>query len=212
MNNLIGQKFGKMLVVKGAPRGKASKARYICECECGRTKTCFATNLLRGLTTSCGCSRKKYEGSHPTSEHGAWSNMIQRCTNQKSGEYKNYGARGIKVCDRWLNSFIDFLNDMGRKPNPKLTLERINNNGNYEPENCKWATQSEQNYNKRQHKLTLEIATEILKLRKSGKLAKEIAEQFGIHSTLVYLIEHGKSWPHAQMALLKEQYSNENST
>jgi hypothetical protein len=84
-----------------------------------------------------------------SSEYKAWHNMKQRCYNKNNPGYKDYGERGIKVCERWYNSFRNFLKDMGRKPSPELSLERINNDGNYEPDNCRWATQSEQLYNRR---------------------------------------------------------------
>ena len=86
-------------------------------------------------------------------EYRAWSNMKQRCYNLNIRSYKDYGARGIKVCDRWLNSFANFLEDMGLKPDPRLTLERVNNDGNYEPGNCKWATAKEQIDNQRKRRI-----------------------------------------------------------
>jgi len=202
MNSLIGNRFGKWTVIFEWTISKQGKARYFCLCECNRSNVVFASNLIRNLSKSCGCEKpimRKYGGLRRMykAEHSAWYNMITRCTKQHSPEYKNYGARGIKVCERWLVSFPNFLADMGPKPSADLTLDRIDNNGNYESENCRWATKSEQSFNKRQHKLTLDDAIEIVNLRKQKMNVKQIAERFNIHSTMVYLIEHGKAWPKA---------------
>jgi len=89
---------------------------------------------------------------YPSTEYLAWVSMKTRCLNKKTAQYKNYGGRGIKICKQWRNSFENFLADMGRKPTPKLSLDRIDNNGNYEPTNCRWATQSQQMLNTRRSK------------------------------------------------------------
>lgn len=91
-------------------------------------------------------------GGHGTQEYQAWLNMRKRCLDPSHIGYKNYGARGISICERWLASYADFLADMGPKPQPRLTLERMENNGNYEPSNCKWATRKEQRANQRKLK------------------------------------------------------------
>lgn len=121
------------------------------------------TNLkLNKIKRHCGCKPKKVyipkpKIDRPTPKYKhpmyyTWDNMIARCTRPSSPKYVNYGARGIKVCDRWMQSFNDFINDMGAKPTPLHSIERINNDGNYEPSNCKWATQKEQQNNKRPRK------------------------------------------------------------
>ena len=92
--------------------------------------------------------RESHGLSH-SSEYSTWNSMIQRCNNKKSKEYKNYGGRGISVCDKWLNSFSCFYNDMGRKPSKDYSIDRINNEGNYEPKNCRWATWTQQTNNTR---------------------------------------------------------------
>lgn len=154
---MIGQTFGKLTVVelsteKFNRRGK----RYICSCECGNTTTVRADFLKTGNTRSCGCMLSKFipvrgkekHGLTRSKEYGVYNGMKSRCYNPNHKAYTNYGGRGIKVCDRWLNSFVAFYEDMGDKPDG-LTLDRIDNDGDYGPDNCKWSTYSEQNINRR---------------------------------------------------------------
>ena len=149
----VGQKFNRLLVVE-RDDSKTKRTYWICKCDCGETISVAACDVASGHTKSCGCfnqeSRVKNNTKHGynrTPTYVSWSNMIARCSNPKRLEYKNYGGRGISVCDRWL-SFENFVLDMGEKPNLR-TLDRINNDGNYEPSNCRWATASEQRRNQR---------------------------------------------------------------
>lgn len=126
-----------------------------CICECGNTKIVQSSNLRSGSVSSCGCRLKEIDRRRFThrmsksSEYKSWESMKARCNNPKSTKYSHYGARGIKICDRWNSSFENFLEDMGSKPTCKHSIDRIDPEGNYEPGNCRWSTNKEQSLNKR---------------------------------------------------------------
>lgn len=141
----VGQKFDRLIVLKDKLNGVAH-----CKCECGKKRDFRKIDLLRGATRSCGCwsvDRSWKHGLDGTPTHFCWAGMLSRCRNEKNHAFKHYGGRGILVCDRW-HDFRNFLADMGEKPDG-MSIDRINNNGNYEPSNCRWATSSQQNRNKR---------------------------------------------------------------
>lgn len=164
----IGKKFGRLTVIGEAEPGIDKRGwkhgRSVVRCECGTEKTICNAKLRNVWTVSCGClSREKAaercrsrttHGWTKTIEHRTWLSMNSRCTNINVPEYAHYGGRGIKVCERWKNSFEAFLEDMGPRPSNKHSIDRFpNNDGNYEPGNCRWATRQEQDNNKRTNRL-----------------------------------------------------------
>jgi hypothetical protein len=126
---------------------------YLCQCKCGFSKKCTISAILNGRSKSCGCRKKTCvvltgKNSDDVPEYNVWMHMKKRCSGKsKNKRDQSYVKRGIKVCERWQKSFAAFYEDMGPRPSPKHSLDRINNDGNYEPENCRWATMKEQGNN-----------------------------------------------------------------
>lgn len=161
MNRFIdetGHRYGRLTAVQLVKCGPRLRVFWMCQCTCGKTCVVNATQLRLGRTQSCGCLRDEKTRSRSTThgeslpwrrsrEYQSWVDMKKRCSCSHRAEWKNYGGRGIQVCERWQR-FENFLADMGRCP-PGLTLDRINNDGGYEPGNCRWTTRTEQNVNRR---------------------------------------------------------------
>lgn len=168
--DLTGSRFNRLLVLSRHAReitrnGKINhRTYYKCVCDCGREKMVRSDILLSGKTQSCGCFHRDditTHGMSHTPEHRAWSSIKSRCYNPIVKNYPDYGGRGIKMCARWLNSFENFLADMGRRPSDLHSVDRRDNNKGYDKKNCKWSTGKEQQNNKRNTSyLTFEGKTE----------------------------------------------------
>lgn len=159
----IGQIFGRWTVISFSRHyfpGSHPRTSCTVKCQCGTVRTILAMGLLKGTSKSCGCLQKELAASkkrkHDLSyspEYAIWKAMKSRCYRVKDCHFKNYGARGIYVCDRWKNSFENFYADMGLRPSPEHSIDRKNNDQPYSPENCRWATEEQQNNNKRTSRL-----------------------------------------------------------
>ena len=162
-HNLAGRRIGRLVVLGPVERRYYENGRsiviWLCRCDCGSEVSVQATHLMKGTTASCGCLKRD---TKPNLKHGhssvrygrateytAWLHMKDRCANTKRKDYHRYGGRGVTVCDRWLNSYENFLADMGRRPPDKHSLDRYpDNDGNYEPSNCRWGTSEQQGNNR----------------------------------------------------------------
>ena len=161
--DLTGKLFGRWRVIQEAsPRVQPSGRRqtmWQCLCECGSVKDVAANSLSKGVSRSCGClnadlasQRVETHGLSKTSEYKTWQNIKSRCYEPKSRGFENYGGRGIEVCDRWLESFENFHEDMGNKPSKGHSIERVDVNGNYCADNCLWIEKGRQSRNQRKKK------------------------------------------------------------
>lgn len=160
--NLIGQQFGRLVVIGPSERRgpKGHRIYWPCRCDCGIEKYVSQGSLRNGNTRSCGCLRREVvgqrhtkHGMYGTLEYHSWQAMKRRCHAPKVDSYKYYGERGISICTRWRNSFQNFYDDMGPIPGPTYSIERIDNDGNYAPGNCRWATTKEQGRNMRTNRM-----------------------------------------------------------
>lgn len=196
-----GQRYGRLVVLAELPdRTKDRQRRWQCQCDCGATTVAIGPNMVKGNTSSCGCihregllARNTTHGQSKTKQHTpeytTWCNMRARCENPKSMYYANYGGRGIAVCERW-QAFEHFFADMGPRPSPKHSIDRINNDLGYEPGNVRWATRTEQNRNRR----------DIVPIEHNGRsmLMVDWAREAGIrHQTLKSRLAHGWSFERA---------------
>lgn len=184
---LFDRTYGLLTVIAYAGRRsyrvKKKEQQWLCRCQCGKYSVVTIGNLRDGNTRSCGCTKIKHRhtaGPKKSSEYRAYLSMKDRCCRPENHAYSQYGGRGICVCDRWLDSFQNFIADMGPKPDPSYSLDRKENNGNYEPGNCRWATRTEQARNTRRSQ-NLTLGAETLSLtawsKKSGLDKKTITKR-----------------------------------
>lgn len=190
--DLTGQKFGRLTVIKRAknrtrPSG-GTVVRWACQCDCGRIVVVDSYALRSGHTQSCGCRKidillthSKKHGLSGSFGYRTWDTMIQRCTNPNHKHFLSYGGRGITVCDKWRNSFQSFFDDISKLPHfgeYGYTLDRINVNGNYEPDNVRWATKKEQQNNMRSNRL--------ITYNDETKTISQWAEELGFNTNTLY--------------------------
>ncbi len=175
-------------------------ARWICKCECGKVLSISGWDL-RSPTgyKSCGCSKMEHCTTHNmahTPEYEVWKGITKRCYNKNCKQFKDWGGRGIKMCERWENSFLNFYTDMGPRPNSEMFIERINNDGDYEPSNCKWASRTEQNRNRSYNKIKYKREADIIRtLYSSGQYTqKEISKIYDCDEPVIWHIVNNRTW------------------
>lgn len=185
--DISGQRFGKLVAIKQA-QNLTGRTMWLCVCDCGSHKTIRGDHLRNGKIRSCGCSTREFNSKHGRSRtptYKCWQAMKDRCYNPNNAQYKDYGARGIFVCDEWIDSFTNFFYQMGNRPKG-MTIERIDNEGPYCKENCKWASRQAQSVNRRNNLFYT--------IKGKKKCFKHWCEDLGIpYSTGIYRLKHGKS-------------------
>jgi hypothetical protein len=192
LTDLSGKRFNRLQVIS-KQTSHNGRTMWLCLCDCGNKKLAEASNLKRNLTGSCGCLHRELtakshttHGMRHTVEYNTWARMKGRCENTKSKDYPRWGGRGIKVCKRW-ESFDNFFADMGKRPSTKHSLDRIDNNKNYQPSNCRWADAKTQANNRRRRGNLI-----LVKYQGITKPLIDWADTFGInYSTIQWRYKQG---------------------
>ena len=187
IKDVRGQKFERLAVLDEPPVMRNRRLHWHCICACGNRRLVAGSALRSGLTKSCGCYNREHSarrhtthGLSKTADYRRWQHMIQRCYDPNTKQFKDYGGRGIAVCDRWrgVSGFLNYLSDIGPRPSARHSVDRIDNEGHYEPGNCRWATQKEQVRNQRKRARISEFSTEELLAeleKRNGKLRSDIS-------------------------------------
>jgi hypothetical protein len=209
-----GHQYGRLRVLSESNPNRRREITWVCRCDCG-VVCCVSGRLLReGRTHSCGCLRRERTSAmgqkwrkhghsldrkgNPTPTYNSWQGMKQRCLDANAANYDLYGGRGITICSRWLGpqGFQNFLADLGERP-AGTSLDRINSDGHYTPENTRWATAKEQGRNRRTTKLNVSKVREIRRLVASGQTQVEVAKKFDVEKSTIHQIVHHLRWRNA---------------
>lgn len=194
-----GVKFNYLTVIKNSTDSGCGKRLVYCKCDCGNERDFILDNVKNGSTKSCGCfniktigALNRSHGKRWTIEYNTWCSMKARCYRKTSPDFATYGGVGIIVCDRWINSFQNFFDDMGSKPTSQHSIDRIDTNGNYEPSNCRWATKEQQSENRKSSRtITFNGKTLIVKywLKKFGinrSMLRQYSKKHGIDKAMIH--------------------------
>lgn len=212
MKSQVGDRHGRWTILALYTERTAEKqwrTMATCRCDCGNEKSVRADYVRSGTSASCGClqnSQFKHGMSH-SPDWVRWSGIKARCFNPNHINYRNYGGRGVTMCDRWKDSFENFLADMGSPPSPQHTIDRIDSNGNYEPGNCRWTDRRTQARNTRTIQLNPVAVCLIRHMRRRGSKLTDLGHAFGISSPYVAHVTNGKTWIDACQVLAEGRCS-----
>lgn len=191
----VGKTFNKWTILEYLEK-RGKEYFYLCECECGTRREVQARNIIKGGSKSCGCIQN--HGYSQTPEYKAWHAMKQRCYNPNNLGFNDYGGRGVRVCERWLNDPVAFIQDMGPKPSPEHSLDKDVKGGVgcllYSPETCSWQTKEQQTRHKRDTIFTQELADEVRRRYNDGATNTELAEEYGCQWGTIQNILTNLNW------------------